>query len=104
MTMKIHLVETGGWANIRSGCTVDTAMLPDTVAEALLHALVDSRLFLAHDTPADVRDARTIEIIVDCGETSRHTSFSEAAAPDAALPLLEILRPLCRPMPIPHSG
>lgn len=97
--MKISMIESGGWTNIRSGCTVDTAGLPDAVAETLRRALVDAQLFHTHAAPEGARDARTILILVECGDRSRRASFSEAAPPEAARPLLDILRPLCRPMP-----
>jgi hypothetical protein len=102
MTMKVSLTETGGWANIKMGCTVDTASLPTTVARALKHALADSCLFREPEHNPRARDARIVVIeVVDRG---RHkiASFSEASPPQGAGPVLEILRPYCKPIGSPR--
>lgn len=98
--MKVNLIETGGWTNVKTGCSIDTASLPDPVANALVRAIGDMHLFVEHAVPALARDARTICIEVQCGDGWKRASFSEAAPPAEARPVLEILRPFCRPMPL----
>lgn len=98
--MKVYLTETGGWTNVRTGCTVDTATLPDPVAAALLQALAQPHLFIEHVQAPDARDARTVSIEIECGDRWKRTSFSEAAPPADARVVLEILRPYCKPMPL----
>jgi len=94
--MKVTLTEMGGWANIRRSCTIDTASLPRTVAIKLEDGC---RLALA--APAvvfdpNVRDARTLTLVVDTEGARRCASFQEPGAPAALRPVLEVMRPLCR--------
>lgn len=98
--MKVNLIETGGWTNIRSGCSIDTTALPEPVADALVRAVSTMLLFVDHAEPTLVRDGRTVCIEVECGDKWKRASFSEAAPPAEARPVLEILRPYCRPMPL----
>lgn len=98
--MKVTLTETGGWANARRSCTVDTANLPRPVAVRLEDGC---RLALAAKGRAidpAVRDGRTLTIIVDAGGDQWTASFSEPGTPLELRPVLEILRPLCRLQPV----
>ncbi len=97
--MKVKLIETGGWTNIRTGCSIDTSALPEPLAAALVRAVSDMRTLVDHPEPALVRDARTVSIEVECGDKWKRTSFSEAAPPAEVRPVLAILRPYCGPMP-----
>ena len=98
--MKVNLIESGGWTNIRSGCSIDTVSLPEAVADELVRAISNMHLFVDHAEPAFVRHARTVCIEVHCGDKWKRASFSEAAPPVEARPVLDILRPFCRPMPL----
>jgi hypothetical protein len=97
--MKVTLTESGGWANVRKSCTVETGTLPQETAHVLEQALCSNELFADHDGAPDARDARIVVIEVHCGGDSRRTAFSEAATPVSARRVLEILRPLCQIVP-----
>ncbi|MES2442811.1 MAG: protealysin inhibitor emfourin [Pseudomonadota bacterium] len=97
--MKVTLTESGGWANITKRCVVDIANLPGEAAARLRTAFQTRALFADHPPARDARDARMIVLeMCDAGEV-RRTSFSEAATPASARPVLEILRPLCKVVP-----
>lgn len=96
--MKVTLTETGGWANIKRSCTIDTASLPRAVAIKLEE---DCRSVLAAPTmfaDPNVRDGRTLTLLVDADGTRHSASFQEPGAPPALRPVLEVMRPLCKPV------
>ena len=97
--MKVTLTETGGWTNIRTGCTVETDSLPSDEARLLEAALQQADLFAVHGNAPNARDARCVTIEFVHGGRHERTSFSEAAAPAGARVLLDILRPRSRPIP-----
>lgn len=95
--MRVTLTESGGWTNVRRRCSVDTRTLPADVAGTLERCV----LVVLASEPAQAphaRDAVTLVLEVEADEGSRRASFSEAAAPAEIRPVLEILRPLCRPV------
>ena len=100
--MKVRLTEKGGWTNVRTGCTVDTANLPAEMAQALEDALAHAHIFGKHADHPNARDARTVDIEVKYGDCWIRASFSEAALLEGASEILQILRPLCEPIPAPR--
>lgn len=98
--MKLKLIETGGWTNIRTGCSIDTDTLPKPIGDALVRAVADIQWWIEPVEPPYVRDARTICIEVDSGDGWKRASFSEAAPPAEARPVLELLRTHCKPVPL----
>jgi hypothetical protein len=101
--MKITLTQTGGWANVQLGCTLDTAELSPEQArevEALLSppslAILRSLGSAAgSEAPDDLQyrlEAKTE------GET-KVACYSDAGKPDSLRRLLEAMRPNFRPIP-----
>jgi hypothetical protein len=97
--MKVTFTETGGWANVTRSCTVDTISLPRTTAFVLEAACRKALSLAAIAVHPNVRDARTLTLVVVANGERRSASFSEAEAPPELQPVIEILRPLCRPVP-----
>lgn len=97
--MKVTMTETGGWANVRRSCTVDTCQLSAELARPLETALHNPELFQNWPAPFAARDAKQVTIIVYIDGSEQRASFSEAAPPPQARPLLEMLRPYCKPVP-----
>lgn len=97
--MKVTLTESGGYANIRKSCTVDTQQLPKAKAGQLERALRNGHIFGIAKEPMLARDARTIVIEVISGGTHKRAAFSEAAPPDGARVVIDILRPYCHIVP-----
>ena len=96
--MKVTLTEMGGWANLRRSCTIDTASLPRPIARKLE---VDCRSALRATVDLidpNVRDARTLTLIIDADGTRTTASFSEPGSPPELRPVLEVMRPLCKPV------
>jgi hypothetical protein len=97
--MKVTLTESGGWANISTGCTVDTVDLPPAAAYAVESALDEEKVFADHPSAPDARDARIVVIEVENEDGVRRASFSEASPPPGLRVVLRILRPYCTIMP-----
>ena len=96
--MRVTFTESGGWTNVRRRCSVDVATLPREVA-ARLEASLARLLAVETDHRRGARDAATLVFEVERDGVSRRVSFSEASSPAELRPVLEILRPLCRPVP-----
>lgn len=97
--MRVTLTEMGGWANVRRSCTIDTSSLPRPVAARLEDGCLSVLAVSGRKDGTAVRDARTLTLVVDTNGESRRVSFSEPGAPPEMRPVLEILRPLCKPVP-----
>lgn len=93
--MKVIIILSGGFANLTRRCELDTRDLPAPAAARVEAAL---RLWLAAEvemTAPQARDARTYRFEFDLDDAHHCVAFSEAAKPDEARPVLEILRPVC---------
>lgn len=93
--MKVTIILSGGFSNLTRRCDLDTRDLPDAAAATVESAL---RLWLEIDEPGrapHARDARTYRFEFELDDESRCVTFSEAAKPADARPVLEILKPVC---------
>lgn len=97
--MKVTLVESGGWTNVKRSCTVDTATLAPEVAWQLEQACAAALVAPVPVATPRARDVRMLTLEVEFGGSSRCASFNELAAPAALAPVIKMLRPLCRPVP-----
>ena len=96
--MRVTLVESGGWTNVSRHCSVDTGTLSRDAAERL-EANVAALLTIDPIGIERARDAATLSFEIVADGCSRRLSFSEAAPPAELVLVLEVLRPLCRPVP-----
>jgi|GEM_PF-2058090 len=95
--MKVTLTEVGGWANLRRSCTLDTASLSRPLRRKLelnCRSALSAKVELAD---ASVRDSCTVTLVVEIDGTQMSASFVEPGAPPELRPVLEVMRPLCRP-------
>ncbi len=100
--MKISFQQSGGFAGLIRGCTVDTDSLPAGEAEALKSLVERSgagALHDAHDSAA--RDLGQYEIEIDAGPQRCRLCFDELNVPETVTPLLDFLKARARPMPPP---
>lgn len=91
--MKIHVVRTGGLAGMRREETVDTERL-DAACAGQLHSALDSArragVFKASPPPAGTgRDRFRYQLTVEDEHGRREARFTEDAAPESALLLVE---------------
>jgi len=95
--MKVTLTESGGWTNVRRRCSVDTATLPRDAA-ARLEACMTALLGAEERAASRAIDAQLLVFEVEDRTGCKRVSFSEAKPPAEIVPVMEILRPLCRPV------
>ena len=101
--MKVTFQQSGGFAGLIRGCTLDTDSLPPGDAEAL-ESLVERsgarKLQSAHESAA--RDLGQYEIEIDAGPQQCRLCFDELNVPETVTPLLNFLKARARPMPPPR--
>ena len=98
--MIVTLTEVGGWANLRRSCTIDSASLPDPLALKLEESCRAVLAAVPGTHNPHLRDGRTLTLVVDMNGAPQSVSFIEPGAPPELRPVLEIMRPLCKPAPM----
>ena len=98
--MKLHFTQSGGYAGLIRGISVDTNTLPDSEGQRLEELLNSSGLL---ETPAvassRARDALQYELVVEDGNVTRTFVFDDTTKPPDAAPLLRELKAKAKPQP-----
>ncbi|GAB1542070.1 hypothetical protein NUACC21_47440 [Scytonema sp. NUACC21] len=99
--MKVKFSQSGGYANLRRGCELDTDLLPSDEA-AKLQSLVEQSDILqtqSSHTP-HARDLFNYNITVETNEGAPTVSFDDLSVPENAQPLLNYLQSCAKPLPL----
>lgn len=97
--MKVRLTQSGGYAGLRMGCTVDTGELPSSQARIVEEAVESGDLFRQSGQPHQGADALQYVIEIETTGGLRKAAFDDIAKSESALRVVEVLRPFCRPVP-----
>jgi hypothetical protein len=91
--VKLTFTQSGGYAGLIRGVTVDTCDLPDDERQHLESLVRDSGLIGQETSAASgTADARQYELVIEDG-SARHTlAFDETNKPATATPLLKALK------------
>ena len=74
--MKVTMTLTGGWANIRTRCSVDTTHLPEAKAVLLEEAAQSLIMLDLGIDPGPARDVRVYVVEICTLETCRTARFT----------------------------
>jgi hypothetical protein len=99
--MKISMIERGGWANVTLRWSVDTDQLNAHDAARLDEALSRAELASNSASQAPLRDARSIEVQVDCLDGTRTVRFDEGSTSPETANLAALVRLLANPSVVP---
>ena len=98
--MKISVIQSGGWGGLRMGCSVETADLPVGLSAELEEAASDAALFGHVAAPsAPGRDVAFYEVEIETATGRRSVRFPEFGKPPPGEKIVDILRPMFRPLP-----
>ena len=101
--MRITLTQTGGWANVQLGCTLDTAELsPEQAREVEALLSPPSLAILRSVGPAigsEPQDGLQYCLEAETEHGMEVACYGDAGKPDSLRRLLEALRPHFRPIP-----
>lgn len=104
--MRITLTQSGGWANVSMRASVDSDALEPSDARLVL-ALIDQPplgLLRSVRPPPAMADALQYVLEVDTSAGPRVLRFTDSDKPPGAQRLLEMMRPLFRPVPHRRPG
>lgn len=101
--MLIHYNRSGGFANLRMNYSVDTAKLPQELAQELERLVNQTDFFSLQAAPqvafpmaaaANIPDLMQHEISVQQGDEERSLHYNDMTMPEQLNPLLERLQEL----------
>jgi hypothetical protein len=98
--MKVSYEESGGFANLRRGCQLDTDQLPAAEA-AQLQCLIESSQAaqsMERRSPR-ARDAIQYDFTIERAGQTHHIAVDDLTMPASLRPLLQVLRKHARPLP-----
>ena len=97
--VKVRFLQTGGFAGLLRGCTLDTAEMDSTEGRTL-RALVDQLSFKESEEGGDrsARDVVAYEITVEDGKRTRSLRFEDLSVPEPVKPLLAFLQARSSPL------
>ena len=97
--MKVRFLQTGGFAGLLRGCTLDTAEMGSTEGRSL-RALVEQLSFKEIDERSDrsARDVVAYEITVEDGKRTSSLRFEGLSVPEPVKPLLAFLQERSSPL------
>ena len=102
--MKITFVQSGGFAGMLKGCTIDAADLAPDERQELESLVAASGLTESLERFSSAgRDLRQYEIVIEQHATVQRIVCDDRSVPDAARPLLAFLVARARPQP-PGAG
>ncbi len=91
--MKLTFVQSGGYAGLVRGVSIDTRELPDEERRRLEASVRESGLL---DWPgggsSPARDARQDQIVIEDGALERTVTFDDTSKPASAAALLKELK------------
>ena len=96
--MRVHFVQSGGFAGLVRECTLDTASLDASSAARLEELVQESGLRAAKPARSRRgRDLRSYQVTIEDGGKAFTVAFDDQTVPEAARPLLAHLRKLAGP-------
>ena len=104
MTLKIRYVQSGGFAGLIRGCTIDAAALaPATAAvmKRMVKAAPITRLKTARTQ--GVADVLLHDLAIETDAGTVHLSFDDLTLPKGLKPLVAFLARRSKPLPPPQS-
>ena len=102
MTLRIGYVQSGGFAGLIRGCTIDAAALAPaaaTVMKRLVEAAPLAKMKTARTQ--GVADLLLHDFAIETDAGTLHLSFDDLTLPKALKPLMAFLARRCKPMPPP---
>jgi hypothetical protein len=102
MTLKIRYVQSGGFAGLIRGCTIDSAALAPPAA-ALMNRLVKATPLAKLKTARTqgVADLLLHDFAIETDAGTLHLSFDDLTLPKVLKPLVAFLARRCKPLPRP---
>jgi hypothetical protein len=102
MTLKIRYVQSGGFAGLIRGCTLDAAALAPAAA-AVMKRLVEAAALGKLETARTrgVADLLLHDFNIETDDGAFHLSFDDLTLPPALKPLAEFLARHIKPLPPP---
>jgi len=98
--MKITFLQSGGFAGMLKGCTIDAADLAPGERQELESLVAASGLSESFERFSSTgRDLRQYEIVIEHHETVQRIVCDDRSVPEAARPLLAFLAARARPQP-----
>lgn len=100
MALKISYEQSGGYAGLIRGCTIDAATLAPATA-AVMKRLVEAAPLTSMETARTqgVADLLLHNLKVETDAGTFHLSFDDLTLPEALKPLVEFLARRCKPVP-----
>jgi len=102
--MRVTLTQTGGWANVSMRASLDSETLTPSESR-LVHELLQAPPvgLLRSAARAPLADGMQYVLEVDTNAGTRVLRFNDADKPVGVQKLLELMRPLFRPVPYTRS-
>jgi hypothetical protein len=97
--MKISLTQSGGWANVRFGCSLETGDLPSEDARVVEEIIRGGGLVESRASPSSGADLLRYELTVETPDGKKTMTFDDRSKSHDARKVLELLRPSFRPLP-----
>ncbi|MDJ0599394.1 MAG: hypothetical protein QNJ37_11200 [Crocosphaera sp.] len=99
--MKITFRQSGGFAGLIRGCTIDTANLSESEAAQLESLIKQSNILEAtSQLTSQARDLGQYQVIVETEKGTVQVSFDDMTVPETAQTLLQYLQELSKPQPL----
>ena len=98
--MKITFLQSGGFAGMLKGCTIDATDLAPDQRQELESLVAASGLGESFDRFSETgRDLRQYEIVIEQDATVRRIVCDDHSVPEATRPLVAFLSARARPQP-----
>lgn len=103
--MMITLTQSGGWANVSMRASLDSETLQSSDARLVLELLDQPPPGLLRSVGLPpVADGMQYELEIDTNAGPRVLRFTDSSKPLGVQRLLEVMRPLFRPVPYRRPG
>jgi hypothetical protein len=100
--MKVHFLQSGGFAGLFRGCALDTADLAPADREELERLVRQSGITgTSKQLSSTARDLHQYEVEIERPSGTAALTVDDATIPEAARPLLRFLRERARPVKAP---
>jgi hypothetical protein len=91
--VKLRFTQSGGYAGLIRGVTLDTCDLPEDERQHLESLVRDSGLVGGGTVASSVAiDARQYELVIEDGSVTHTVTFDDTSRPAGAAPLLKELK------------
>ena len=102
MNLRITYRQSGGYAGLFRGCTIDAAALKAAEAKALGRLVQAAALAQMKSAKTEgIPDLLVHDLSIQTDAGTRELSFDDLTLPEALRPLVEFLDPRCKPMAPP---